>query len=64
LQRLHGSTAWRTVSTARLRDSLRFTVLAQPPAVRRFVYRAHYPRCFPNPYQVAATSPRFTITAT
>lgn len=64
LQRLYGSTAWRTVSTARLRDSLRFTVLAQPPAAGRFVYRAYYPPCFPSSYQLAATSPRFTITGT
>ena len=63
LQRLHGSTAWRTVSTAKLRDSLRFTLSAQPPGAGRFIYRAYYPQCS-NPYQVAASSSRFTITAT
>jgi hypothetical protein len=62
LQRLHGSTAWRTVSTARLRDSLRFTLTAQPPSAGRFIYRAYYSRCA-DPDQYAASSPRFTITA-
>jgi hypothetical protein len=63
LQRLSGASAWRTESTGRLRDSLRFTLAARPPGSGRFVYRAYFPRCR-NPHQVAASSSRFIITAT
>lgn len=62
LQRLYGSTAWRAVSTAKLRDSLRFTLTAQPPSAGRYYYRAYYPQC--GPQQFAASSSRFTITGT
>jgi hypothetical protein len=63
LQRLRGATAWRTVSTAKLRTSLRFTLIAEPPSAGRFVYRAYYPRCT-DVRQYAASSARFVITAT
>ncbi|MBV9098804.1 MAG: hypothetical protein JO079_12185 [Frankiaceae bacterium] len=63
LQRLHGSATWRTVSTSNLRPSLRFTLVAQPAAAGRYLYRAYYPQCT-DAHQVAASSKPFTITAT
>lgn len=61
LQRLYGASQWRTVSPGRLRDSLRFTVSAQPPA-GRWHYRVLSPGwCVPN--QVIASSAPFVITA-
>ena len=57
LQRLHGSTAWRTVGTSDVRTSGRFTLSAQPPGVGRFVYRAYYPaHCDRYPQQQDAAS--------
>jgi hypothetical protein len=63
LQRLHGSTAWRTVSTSFVHNSLRIALTAQPPAGRH-IYRVLYPHCARDPDQVAASSSRFTITGT
>jgi hypothetical protein len=62
LQRLHGSTAWRTVAHGALDAQLRFRINAQPPAVGRYYYRVLEPWC--GPTMAAAGSPRFTITAT
>ncbi|MFK4083418.1 hypothetical protein ACI2LF_04875 [Kribbella sp. NPDC020789] len=46
LQRLYGATAWRTVGTAKIRQSGRFTVNAQP-AYRGFIpYRVSFPACY------------------
>jgi hypothetical protein len=65
LQRLHGSTAWRTVNSGYVRASGRYTLSAQPPSVGRFIYRTYYPAaCRGDVHQVAASSPRFTITGT
>ncbi|MEV5965269.1 hypothetical protein AB0L70_26100 [Kribbella sp. NPDC051952] len=45
LQRLYGATAWRAVSQDVVRQSGRFTVLAQPPYAGNLIYRVYFPRC-------------------
>jgi hypothetical protein len=45
LQRLTGATAWRGVSQDVVRQSGRFTVLAQPPYAGNVIYRVYLPRC-------------------
>jgi len=45
LQRLTGATAWRGVSQDVVRQSGRFTVLAQPPYVGNVIYRVYFPTC-------------------
>jgi hypothetical protein len=45
LQRLTGATQWRGVSQGRVRQSGRFTVLAQPPYVGNVIYRVYFQRC-------------------
>lgn len=45
LQRLSGSTVWRGVSQDVVRQSGRFTVLAQPPYAGNIIYRVYFPRC-------------------
>ena len=58
LQRLYGATVWRGVSQAVVRQSGRFTVLAQPPYVGNVIYRVYVPRCWQ--YQAGYSKP-FTI---
>lgn len=45
LQRLSGATAWRGVSQDVVRQSGRFTVLAQPPYAGNVIYRVYFPKC-------------------
>jgi hypothetical protein len=45
LQRLYGATQWRTVSSATVRQSGRFTVNAQPSYKGLIPYRAYFPAC-------------------
>ncbi|HWD78158.1 MAG TPA: hypothetical protein VG497_04740 [Kribbella sp.] len=45
LQRLYGASAWRTVSTAGIRTSLRYTVNAQPAYKGLIPYRVYVPAC-------------------
>jgi hypothetical protein len=45
LQRLSGATVWRGVSQGVVRQSGRFTVLAQPPYAGNVIYRVYFPRC-------------------
>jgi hypothetical protein len=45
LQRLYGASQWRGVSTARTRQSGRFTVSAQPAYRGLIPYRVYFPRC-------------------
>jgi hypothetical protein len=45
LQRLRGATQWRAVSQAKVRQSGRFTVVAQPPFVGSNIYRVALPTC-------------------
>ncbi len=47
LQRLRGATQWRGVNQDLVRQSGRFTLLAQPPGVGNWVYRAYLPTCGP-----------------
>ncbi|MFG1819305.1 hypothetical protein ACGFIF_36470 [Kribbella sp. NPDC049174] len=58
LQRLSGATVWRGVSQDVVRQSGRFTVLAQPPYVGNVIYRVYFPTC--SRYQAGLTKP-FTI---
>ncbi|TDD57523.1 hypothetical protein E1263_23315 [Kribbella antibiotica] len=61
LQRLYGATAWRTVGTATVRQSSRFTVNAQPAYKGKIPYRAQLPAC----YEIqAGVSKTFYITGT
>ncbi|TDD57517.1 hypothetical protein E1263_23285 [Kribbella antibiotica] len=59
LQRLYGATAWRSVNTARVRDSGRFTLTATPASQGKIPYRVLMPAC--NNF-VASSSKPFTIT--
>ncbi|MET7278676.1 hypothetical protein ABZS29_10645 [Kribbella sp. NPDC005582] len=59
LQRLYGATAWRTVGTAKVRTSARFTLNAQPAYKGKIPYRAQFPAC--NNI-VATSSKTFYIT--
>jgi hypothetical protein len=45
LQRLYGATAWRNVGTAKVRQSGRYTVNAQPAYKGNIPYRASFPAC-------------------
>lgn len=45
LQRLRGATQWRTVSSAAVRASGRYTVTAQPPYKGLIPYRVWFPTC-------------------
>ncbi|MFK4088455.1 hypothetical protein ACI2LF_30355 [Kribbella sp. NPDC020789] len=45
LQRLYGATAWRNVGTAKVRQSGRFTVNAQPAYKGYIPYRVFFPTC-------------------
>lgn len=45
LQRLYGASQWRTVSSAAVRQSGRFTVNAQPSYKGLIPYRAYFPTC-------------------
>ncbi len=58
LQRLYGATAWRTVGTAKVRQSGRFTVNAQPAYKGYIPYRVAFPAC--TNYR-AGVSKTFTI---
>ena len=65
LQRLYGATVWRTVSTGYVRDSGRYTVLAQPPNRGYNIYRTYMPACTLVFVDFApATSRAFAITGT
>jgi hypothetical protein len=46
LQRLYGATQWRTVSTANVRQSGRYTVNAQPAYKGSIPYRVSFPACY------------------
>jgi hypothetical protein len=46
LQRLTGATQWRSVSSASVRTSGRFTVNAQPAYKGLIPYRVYFPRCY------------------
>jgi hypothetical protein len=46
LQRLYGATQWRTVGTAKVRQSGRFTVNAQPAYKGLIPYRVSFPACY------------------
>lgn len=58
LQRLYGASQWRTVGTAKVRSSGRFTVNAQPAYKGTIPYRVQFPVC--NNF-VAGVSKTFTI---
>jgi len=58
LQRLYGATAWRTVGTANVRQSGRYTVNAQPAYKGNIPYRVSFPACYN--YR-AGVSKTFTI---
>lgn len=45
LQRLYGATQWRTVGTANVRSSGRFTLTAQPAYQGQIPYRVSFPAC-------------------
>lgn len=45
LQRLYGASQWRGVSTAKNRESGRFTVSAQPAYQGLIPYRVYFPKC-------------------
>ena len=60
LQRLTGST-WRTVNRGTTGGENRFSILATPPGVGTYSYRALAPG---NPSRTGATSPVFTIRGT
>ncbi|MFC9687027.1 hypothetical protein ACFTSF_00685 [Kribbella sp. NPDC056951] len=62
LQRLYGATAWRTVSSARVRPASGvFTLQAQPPYKGLIYYRVSFPACYN--YR-AGVSKTFTIRGT
>ena len=61
LQRLYGATQWRTVSSATVRQSGRFTVNAQPAYKGAIPYRVSFPKC--RNYQ-AGVSKAFSIRGT
>jgi hypothetical protein len=46
LQRLYGASQWRTVGTAGIRSSGRFTVNAQPAYKGLIPYRVWFPKCY------------------
>ncbi|MFC9687023.1 hypothetical protein ACFTSF_00665 [Kribbella sp. NPDC056951] len=59
LQRLYGASQWRTVGTATVRASGRFTLNAQPAYRGKIPYRVLMPSCL---NYVTASSKSFTIT--
>lgn len=59
LQRLYGKTAWRTVNSAGVRVSGRYTLTATPAYRGKIPYRVELPAC--NQF-VTSTSKPFTIT--
>ncbi|WP_433013086.1 hypothetical protein [Kribbella sp. CA-294648] len=61
LQRLHGRTAWRLANQSTVRQSGRFTVVAQPPNLGNNSYRVYFPTC--NRFQ-AGYSRMFAIQGT
>jgi hypothetical protein len=61
LQRLYGATQWRNASQDIVRQSGRFTVLAQPSYRGNNIYRAYFPTC--GRYQ-AGVSKTFVIRGT
>ncbi|GAA0586899.1 hypothetical protein GCM10009534_21420 [Kribbella sandramycini] len=61
LQRLYGATAWRTVSTTKVRISDRFTLNAQPAYKGNISYRAYLPPCYDK---VAGSTKPFIIRGT
>ncbi|MFB6723325.1 hypothetical protein ACFCV3_24300 [Kribbella sp. NPDC056345] len=61
LQRLYGASAWRTVGSAKVRASGRFTLNAQPAYRGNIPYRAQLPACY---NKVAGVSKTFTIKGT
>ncbi|WP_405063211.1 hypothetical protein OG474_16680 [Kribbella sp. NBC_01505] len=61
LQRLYGKTAWRTVSTAKVRQSGRFTLSAQPAYKGNIYYRVSFPACYGY---LAGLSKMFVISGT
>jgi hypothetical protein len=46
LQRLYGASQWRGVSQDLVRQSGRFTVLAQPPYAGNVIYRVYFAACY------------------
>ncbi|WP_405063214.1 hypothetical protein OG474_16695 [Kribbella sp. NBC_01505] len=58
LQRLYGKTAWRTVGTATVRSSSRFTLNAQPAYKGDIPYRVDLPACY---NKIAGVTPTFFI---
>ncbi|MFF0266146.1 hypothetical protein [Kribbella sp. NPDC004536] len=46
LQRLYGATQWRGVSSAKTRQSGRYTVSAQPAYKGLIPYRVYFPKCY------------------
>ncbi|MEU4196752.1 hypothetical protein AB0E69_32945 [Kribbella sp. NPDC026611] len=58
LQRLYGRTQWRGVSTAKVRQSGRFTVNAQPAYRGLIPYRVYFPKCYQWQISISGT---FTI---
>jgi hypothetical protein len=46
LQRLYGATQWRNVGTAKIRQSGRFTLSAQPAYKGQIPYRVSFPKCY------------------
>ncbi|TDD57516.1 hypothetical protein E1263_23280 [Kribbella antibiotica] len=59
LQRLYGASQWRTVNSATVRDSGRYTLTATPSYRGKIPYRVQLPDCYRF---VLATSKPFTIT--
>ncbi|MET7277839.1 hypothetical protein ABZS29_06370 [Kribbella sp. NPDC005582] len=59
LQRLYGATQWRTVNSAKVRESVRFTLTATPSYKGRIPYRVQLPNCYRF---VTAYSENFSIT--
>lgn len=61
LQRLYPGNAWRTVSTGRVRDSGRYTLVATPPGKATYSYRVYAPG---DANSVGGLSRTFTIRGT
>jgi hypothetical protein len=61
LQRLYPDKTWRKVSTAKVRDSGRFTLAASPPGKATYSYRVYAPG---DGYAVGGVSKVFTIRGT
>ncbi|WP_433722991.1 hypothetical protein ACQP2Y_45500 [Actinoplanes sp. CA-051413] len=61
LQRLYPDKTWRKVSTAKVRDSGRFSLAATPPGKATYSYRVYAPG---DSYAVGGVSKAFTIRGT